>query len=61
MLSDGTQRLELIDVGPNPHAKEMVIAYLPKQVIPRDGFVVRCVEELCKCCITKAIGLVSFC
>ena len=37
VLSDGTQRLELIDVGPNPHAKEMVIAYLPKQRILFQG------------------------
>jgi hypothetical protein len=37
VLSDGTQRLELIDVGPNPHAKEMVIAYLPKQRIVFQG------------------------
>jgi glyoxylase-like metal-dependent hydrolase (beta-lactamase superfamily II) len=37
VLSDGTQRLELIDIGPNPHAKEMVIAYLPKQRIVFQG------------------------
>jgi glyoxylase-like metal-dependent hydrolase (beta-lactamase superfamily II) len=37
VLSDGTQRLELIDVGPNPHAKEMVIAYLPKQRLVFQG------------------------
>jgi glyoxylase-like metal-dependent hydrolase (beta-lactamase superfamily II) len=33
VLKDSTQTLELIDVGPNPHAKELVIAYLPKQGI----------------------------
>ncbi len=37
MLSDGTQRLELIDIGPNPHTKEMVIAYLPKQRVVFQG------------------------
>jgi len=37
VLRDGTQRLELIDIGPNPHAKEMVIAYLPKQRIVFQG------------------------
>ena len=37
VLSDGTQTLELIDVGPNPHAKQMVIAYLPKQRIVFQG------------------------
>lgn len=37
VLSDGTQRLELIDVGPNPHAKEMVVAWLPKQRILFQG------------------------
>jgi glyoxylase-like metal-dependent hydrolase (beta-lactamase superfamily II) len=37
VLSDSTQRLELIDIGPNPHAKEMVIAYLPKQRIVFQG------------------------
>jgi glyoxylase-like metal-dependent hydrolase (beta-lactamase superfamily II) len=37
VLSDGAQRLELIDIGPNPHAKEMVIAWLPKQRILFQG------------------------
>jgi glyoxylase-like metal-dependent hydrolase (beta-lactamase superfamily II) len=37
VLSDGTQRLELIDVGPNPHARELVVAYLPKQRILFQG------------------------
>jgi glyoxylase-like metal-dependent hydrolase (beta-lactamase superfamily II) len=37
VLSDRTQRLELIDIGPNPHAKEMVIAYLPKQRVVFQG------------------------
>jgi glyoxylase-like metal-dependent hydrolase (beta-lactamase superfamily II) len=37
VLSDATQRLELIDVGPNPHARELVVAYLPKQRILFQG------------------------
>ncbi|HVG04848.1 MAG TPA: hypothetical protein VM937_07880, partial [Burkholderiaceae bacterium] len=36
-LSDGEQSVELIDVGPNPHAREMLIAYLPKQRIVFQG------------------------
>ena len=32
-----TQTVELIDVGPNPHAREMVIAYLPRQRIVFQG------------------------
>ena len=36
-FTDGNQTVELIDVGPNPHAKEMVIAYLPKQRIVFQG------------------------
>ena len=31
VLTDGTHTLELIDIGPNPHVKEAVIAYLPQQ------------------------------
>jgi glyoxylase-like metal-dependent hydrolase (beta-lactamase superfamily II) len=37
VLTDGEQTLELIDVGPNPHAKEMLIAWLPKQRIVFQG------------------------
>jgi glyoxylase-like metal-dependent hydrolase (beta-lactamase superfamily II) len=37
VLSDGSQRLELIDIGPNPHAKELVVAYLPRQRIVFQG------------------------
>lgn len=37
VLSDGSRTLELIDVGPNPHAKEMLIAYLPKERIVFQG------------------------
>jgi glyoxylase-like metal-dependent hydrolase (beta-lactamase superfamily II) len=31
VLSDGSRTLELIDIGPNPHAQEMLVAYLPKE------------------------------
>jgi glyoxylase-like metal-dependent hydrolase (beta-lactamase superfamily II) len=37
VFDDGTQRVELIDIGPNPHAKEMVIAWLPKQKVVFQG------------------------
>lgn len=37
VLTDGEQTVELIDVGPNPHAREMLIAYLPKQRILFQG------------------------
>jgi glyoxylase-like metal-dependent hydrolase (beta-lactamase superfamily II) len=37
IVTDGTQTVELIDVGPNPHAREMVIAYLPKQRVVFQG------------------------
>ena len=37
VLTDGSQTLELYDIGPNPHAKEMVIAYLPKQRVLFQG------------------------
>jgi len=37
VVTDGTQTVELIDVGPNPHAREMVIAYLPRQRIVFQG------------------------
>ncbi len=29
VIGEGTRRVELIDVGPNPHADEIVVAYLP--------------------------------
>ena len=31
VITDGTRTLELYDVGPNPHVKEIVVAYLPKE------------------------------
>jgi glyoxylase-like metal-dependent hydrolase (beta-lactamase superfamily II) len=37
VLKDGTRTLELIDIGPNPHAREMVIAWLPKEKIVFQG------------------------
>ena len=37
VVTDGEQTVELIDVGPNPHAREMLIAYLPKQRILFQG------------------------
>lgn len=37
VFTDGEQTVELIDVGPNPHAREMVIAYLPKERIVFQG------------------------
>ena len=37
VFTDGEQTVELIDIGPNPHAREMVIAWLPKQKIVFQG------------------------
>jgi glyoxylase-like metal-dependent hydrolase (beta-lactamase superfamily II) len=37
VLSDATRTLELIDIGPNPHAKELVIAWLPKEKVVFQG------------------------
>jgi glyoxylase-like metal-dependent hydrolase (beta-lactamase superfamily II) len=37
VLTDGARTLELIDIGPHPHASEMVIAYLPKERIVFQG------------------------
>lgn len=37
VLTDGTRTLELIDIGPNPHAREMVIAWLPRERIVFQG------------------------
>jgi glyoxylase-like metal-dependent hydrolase (beta-lactamase superfamily II) len=37
VLADGSRTLELIDFGPNPHAAEMVIAWLPKERILFQG------------------------
>ena len=37
ILSDASQTLELHDIGPNPHARELLVAYLPKQRIVFQG------------------------
>ena len=37
ILEDKTRKLELIDIGPNPHAKEMVIAWLPAERVVFQG------------------------
>jgi glyoxylase-like metal-dependent hydrolase (beta-lactamase superfamily II) len=37
VLSDGTRTLELIDIGPHPHAREMVIAWLPGERVVFQG------------------------
>ncbi|HEX6177798.1 MAG TPA: MBL fold metallo-hydrolase [Thermoanaerobaculia bacterium] len=37
VFTDGQQTVELIDIGPHPHAREMVVAYLPKQKIVFQG------------------------
>jgi glyoxylase-like metal-dependent hydrolase (beta-lactamase superfamily II) len=37
VLEDQTRRLELIDIGPNPHAREMVIAWLPAEKVVFQG------------------------
>jgi glyoxylase-like metal-dependent hydrolase (beta-lactamase superfamily II) len=37
VFTDGMQVLELHDIGPNPHAREMLVAYLPKQRIVFQG------------------------
>jgi glyoxylase-like metal-dependent hydrolase (beta-lactamase superfamily II) len=37
VLTDGSRTVELIDIGPHPHASEMVIAYLPKERVVFQG------------------------
>jgi glyoxylase-like metal-dependent hydrolase (beta-lactamase superfamily II) len=37
VLTDGKQTLELINIGPHPHAWDMVIAYLPKHRVVFQG------------------------
>lgn len=37
VIEDKTRRLELIDIGPNPHAQEMVIAWLPGEKVVFQG------------------------
>jgi glyoxylase-like metal-dependent hydrolase (beta-lactamase superfamily II) len=37
VLTDGTTTVELIDIGPSPHAEEMLIAYLPNEKLVFQG------------------------
>jgi glyoxylase-like metal-dependent hydrolase (beta-lactamase superfamily II) len=36
-IEDSKRRLELIDIGPNPHARQMVIAWLPAEKVVFQG------------------------
>ena len=37
VLTAGARTVQLIDVGPNPHARDMVVAYLPKERVLFQG------------------------
>jgi glyoxylase-like metal-dependent hydrolase (beta-lactamase superfamily II) len=37
VLTDGTTTVELIDIGPGPHAEEMLVAYLPNEKLLFQG------------------------
>ncbi len=37
VFSDGTHTVELLDIGPNPHAREMLVAWLPNERILFEG------------------------
>ena len=37
VLTDGTTTVELIDIGPSPHAEEMLVAYLPNEKLVFQG------------------------
>jgi glyoxylase-like metal-dependent hydrolase (beta-lactamase superfamily II) len=37
VLSDGEQTLEIIDIGPGPHADEMLVAWLPREKLVFQG------------------------
>ena len=37
VFTDGRQTVEIIDIGPSPHAKEMLVAYLPKEKLVFQG------------------------
>jgi glyoxylase-like metal-dependent hydrolase (beta-lactamase superfamily II) len=37
VFTDGTHTVELIDIGPNPHASELLVAWLPKERILFEG------------------------
>ncbi|HKG13946.1 MAG TPA: MBL fold metallo-hydrolase [Pyrinomonadaceae bacterium] len=36
-LTDGKQTVEVIDIGPSPHAEEMLVVYLPKEKLVFQG------------------------
>ena len=36
-LTDGKQTVEIIDIGPSPHAEEMLVVYLPKEKLVFQG------------------------
>ncbi|HEX8284463.1 MAG TPA: MBL fold metallo-hydrolase [Pyrinomonadaceae bacterium] len=37
VFTDGKQTVEVIDIGPSPHAEEMLVAYLPKEKLIFQG------------------------
>jgi glyoxylase-like metal-dependent hydrolase (beta-lactamase superfamily II) len=37
VFTDGRQTVEIIDIGPGPHAREMLVAYLPKEKLVFQG------------------------
>ncbi|HEV2763934.1 MAG TPA: MBL fold metallo-hydrolase [Pyrinomonadaceae bacterium] len=37
VFTDGTHTVELYDIGPGPHAEEMLVAYLPKEKVMFQG------------------------
>jgi glyoxylase-like metal-dependent hydrolase (beta-lactamase superfamily II) len=37
VFTDGKQTIEVLDIGPSPHAREMLIVYLPKEKIVFQG------------------------
>jgi glyoxylase-like metal-dependent hydrolase (beta-lactamase superfamily II) len=47
VLRTGSQSVELHDIGPNPHAREMVVAYLPRErlLFVADVFIAPYVER----------------
>jgi glyoxylase-like metal-dependent hydrolase (beta-lactamase superfamily II) len=37
VFTDGEQTVEILDIGPSPHANEMLVAYLPKEKLVFQG------------------------
>ena len=37
VITDGDRAVEMLNIGPNPHAREMVVAYLPKERVVFQG------------------------